>query len=128
MAFVWQSIIAMLTNILSVIVTRPQTLLTSYKRWDGQSSLVFSTPNRGIGKFRFGKNINGLQHSYVMQDFLSSQECRLDSNPLVILFRAMTQVLHPVRSFTEPFVDDMAVISMNWNDHLEHLEKFLQTV
>jgi transposase InsO family protein len=42
--------------------------------------------------------------------------------------RAMTQVLHPVRSFTEPFVDDMAVVSMNWNDHLEHLEKFLQTV
>jgi transposase InsO family protein/ribosomal protein L21E len=42
--------------------------------------------------------------------------------------RAMTQVLHPVRSFTEPFVDDMAVVSMNWNEHLEHLEKFLQTI
>ena len=42
--------------------------------------------------------------------------------------RCMSKVLHPIRSFTETFVDDMAVLSMTWSEHLEHLEKFLQTI
>jgi RNase H-like domain found in reverse transcriptase len=33
-----------------------------------------------------------------------------------------------VRDFTEPFVDDMAVLSMDWESHMGHLETFLQTI
>jgi len=39
--------------------------------------------------------------------------------------RCVSRILHPVRSFTEPFVDDMAVYSMAWPEHLDHLERFL---
>ena len=42
--------------------------------------------------------------------------------------RAMNIVLKPVRDFTEPFIDDMAVCSMHWPDHLSHLDKYLYTV
>ena len=42
--------------------------------------------------------------------------------------RCMSRILNPIRSFTEPFVDDVSVFSMTWKDHLEHLEKFLRTV
>ena len=42
--------------------------------------------------------------------------------------RCMSKVLHPIRSFTETFVDDMAVLSMTWPEHMEHLEKFLKTI
>ena len=42
--------------------------------------------------------------------------------------RAMNQVLHPIRAFTKPFVDDISVFSMTWPQHLEHLDKFLETI
>jgi hypothetical protein len=42
--------------------------------------------------------------------------------------RCISRILHPIRSFTEPFVDDMAVFSMTWQDHLNHLEKYLHTI
>ena len=42
--------------------------------------------------------------------------------------RCMSKVLYPIRSFTETFVDDMAVLSMTWPEHMEHLEKFLKTI
>jgi hypothetical protein len=42
--------------------------------------------------------------------------------------RGMTQVLQPVRDFTEPFVDDMAVVSEDWETHLSHLDKYVQII
>jgi len=40
--------------------------------------------------------------------------------------RCISRILHPIKEFTEPFVDDMAVFSMTWEEHLEHLDKFLR--
>ena len=34
--------------------------------------------------------------------------------------RAMTQILKKIRDYTEPFIDDMAVCSMSWLEHLGH--------
>ena len=42
--------------------------------------------------------------------------------------RCMSKILHPIRDFTETFVDDMAVHSMSWPDHMKHLEKYLKTI
>ena len=42
--------------------------------------------------------------------------------------RCISRVLHPIRAFTEPFVDDMSVFSMTWEEHLRHLDKFLETI
>jgi hypothetical protein len=42
--------------------------------------------------------------------------------------RAMNIILRPVRDFTEPFIDDMAVCSMEWLEHLSHLDKYLHTI
>ena len=36
----------------------------------------------------------------------------------------ISKTLHPIREFTELFVDDMSVFSMTWEDHLKHLESF----
>ena len=42
--------------------------------------------------------------------------------------RCIAQILAPVRTFTEPFVDDMSVYSMTWKEHLQHLRCFLDTI
>jgi len=42
--------------------------------------------------------------------------------------RVAQQVLRPIRDFTESFVDDMAVLSQQWQDHMQHLEKYLRIV
>jgi len=42
--------------------------------------------------------------------------------------RCISKILYPIREFTEPFVDDMAVFSMTWEDYLEHFDKFLHTI
>jgi hypothetical protein len=42
--------------------------------------------------------------------------------------RAVTQILQPIREFTESFVDDMAVLSKTWEEHLAHLDNYLQRI
>jgi hypothetical protein len=42
--------------------------------------------------------------------------------------RAMDKILQNVKEFCKPFVDDMAVGSYTWPEHLECLDKFLQTL
>jgi RNase H-like domain found in reverse transcriptase/Reverse transcriptase (RNA-dependent DNA polymerase) len=42
--------------------------------------------------------------------------------------RCISRILHPIRDFTEPFVDDMAVLSSAWDEHLMHLDKFLSKI
>ena len=42
--------------------------------------------------------------------------------------RCISKILHPIRTFTEPFVDDMSVHSNSWSDHLNHLDKFLVSI
>jgi len=42
--------------------------------------------------------------------------------------RCVAKILHPIQTFTEPFVDDMAVHSDVWNDHLKDLDQFLSTI
>ena len=42
--------------------------------------------------------------------------------------RAMSMVLQPIRAFTESFLDDMAVCSMSWDEHLLHVSRYLQTI
>jgi hypothetical protein len=42
--------------------------------------------------------------------------------------RAMATILKPVKPFTEPFIDDMAVCSSEWMQHLNHLDKYLSTI
>ena len=42
--------------------------------------------------------------------------------------RAITEILRPVREFTDSFVDDVAVHSSEWREHLDHLDKFLDKV
>jgi hypothetical protein len=39
--------------------------------------------------------------------------------------RAIRRILEPIRNFAESYVDDMAVHSLTWSDHLQHLEKYL---
>ena len=41
--------------------------------------------------------------------------------------RAITKILRPVREFSDSFVDDVAVHSDQWKEHLDHLDKFLCT-
>ena len=40
----------------------------------------------------------------------------------------ISRILYPLRDFTAPFVDDMAVVSDNWPEHLCHLDKFLRRI
>jgi ribosomal protein L21E len=42
--------------------------------------------------------------------------------------RAIARILEPIRSFTEAFVDDMSVLSGTWEEHLVHLEKYLNVI
>jgi hypothetical protein len=37
-------------------------------------------------------------------------------------------ILQPINTFTEPYVDDIAVHSDDWNIHLKHLELFLKQI
>ena len=40
----------------------------------------------------------------------------------------MTYFLRNIREFTEPFVDDIAVFSDTWENHLQHLNTFLRVI
>jgi hypothetical protein len=42
--------------------------------------------------------------------------------------RMLNQILHPIRNFAASFVDDCAVYSDTWEDHLRNIDKFLQVV
>ena len=42
--------------------------------------------------------------------------------------RAVQIVLQPIKTFADSYVDDMAVYSMMFDQHLEHLAQFLQTI
>lgn len=42
--------------------------------------------------------------------------------------RAVQCILQPVKSFTDSYIDDMAVYSNEWALHLKHLRQFLQRV
>jgi len=42
--------------------------------------------------------------------------------------RAMQRILHPLREFADSFVDDCAVSSDTWNDHIVHLDSYLSTM
>ena len=42
--------------------------------------------------------------------------------------RCVAKILQPIRSFTEPFVDDMSVYSWTWREHLGHLARFFQVI
>ena len=42
--------------------------------------------------------------------------------------RGMTHILKSIRDFTQPFVDDVAVFSDTWEDHVRHLNQFLDVV
>ncbi len=42
--------------------------------------------------------------------------------------RALHGILLPVKDFTEAYVDDMAVYSSQWSEHLDHLERYLKTI
>ena len=42
--------------------------------------------------------------------------------------RAVQQILHPIRTFTASFVDDISVYSNQFDQHLSDLEKFMQII
>ena len=42
--------------------------------------------------------------------------------------RNLQYVLRPIKSFAEAYIDDAAVHSGEWQRHLEHIDKFLQTM
>jgi hypothetical protein len=42
--------------------------------------------------------------------------------------RMLNQILHPIRRFAASFVDDCAVFSDKWEDHLQYAKQFLQVV
>ena len=42
--------------------------------------------------------------------------------------RMLNKVLYPIRQFAASFVDDCAVHSSEWEDHLKHIDKFLQVI
>ena len=42
--------------------------------------------------------------------------------------RAITRILRPVRNFTDSFVDDVAVHSNRWKEHMGHLSRYLQSI
>ena len=43
-------------------------------------------------------------------------------------FRAVQQILQPIKQFADSYVDHMTVFSDEWKQHLQHLEKFLETI
>jgi hypothetical protein len=40
----------------------------------------------------------------------------------------VSRILYPIRDFTAAFIDDMAVLSNSWSDHLSHLDMFLSKI
>jgi hypothetical protein len=42
--------------------------------------------------------------------------------------RMLQRILHPVNQFTASFVDDMSVFSNSWEQHLNHVERYLQII
>jgi len=42
--------------------------------------------------------------------------------------RAIQRILYPLRKFVDSFVDDCAVSSNTWNDHIVHLDSYLSTM
>jgi hypothetical protein len=46
----------------------------------------------------------------------------------ITFVRAMSVILQDITDFTEPFIDDMAVCSDVWSDHLKHLTAFFETI
>jgi len=42
--------------------------------------------------------------------------------------RAITKILRPIREFTDSFVDDVAVHSDQWKEHMNDLDNFLCTI
>jgi transposase InsO family protein len=42
--------------------------------------------------------------------------------------RVIQQILQPLKGFADSYADDMSVFSDNWVLHLQHLEKYLQTI
>jgi hypothetical protein len=40
----------------------------------------------------------------------------------------LQRILQPVNQFTASFVDDMSVFSNSWEQHLNHVERYLQTI
>jgi len=42
--------------------------------------------------------------------------------------RAITQILRPVKDFKDSFVDDVAVHSDVWNEHICHIDNFLAKI
>jgi len=64
----------------------------------------------------------------VMLDFLNSIACPLDWNQQQTHSFVVSIILQPIKAFAKPFVNDMAVHSMTWDDHLKHLDQLLRTV
>jgi len=42
--------------------------------------------------------------------------------------RMLQNVLYPIRDFASNYVDNMAVCSDEWKQHLDHVDKFLNTI
>ena len=42
--------------------------------------------------------------------------------------RGMKELTRPIKDFTETYIDDIAVFSASWEDHLRHLRIFLTTI
>ena len=42
--------------------------------------------------------------------------------------RVVQQIVQPIKPFADSHVDDMTVFSDEWKQHLQHLEKFLETI
>jgi len=42
--------------------------------------------------------------------------------------RAMKTILHPLRSFSDTYVDDMAVGSSQWSQHVFHVRQYLEVI
>jgi len=42
--------------------------------------------------------------------------------------RAVQQIFYPIRDCTSSYVNDMSVFSNDWPLHLQHLDRFLQTI
>ena len=42
--------------------------------------------------------------------------------------RAMKMILHPLRSFSDTYVDDTAVGSSQWSQHVSHVRRYLEVI
>ncbi|GBM90835.1 Transposon Ty3-G Gag-Pol polyprotein [Araneus ventricosus] len=49
-------------------------------------------------------------------------------NALYFLSRLMSQVLENCGSFAVPYLDDIAIYSNNWEDHLKHIDEVLKRI